>query len=83
MHYVPSFPVLTSVLHLLKSLAMNVYFFRFINIITLFSEAKFYNTTFIITIYYLGLLVAYNECDFLDFDILVLYHFKFAYLRFY
>ena len=30
-----------------------------------------------------GYLAAYNECEFFDFDILVIYNFKSAYLKFY
>jgi len=59
--------------------------FRSINIAAFFLETKLalHITSFMIAIHFQGLSAAYNECDFLDFDILVTQHFKSAYLRFY
>ena len=58
--------------------------FRFTNNITLFlKKTKFQDTSFNMPVHCQGLSAAYNECHFLDFDILVIYHFKSANLRFY
>ena len=56
--------------------------FRFTNNITLFKK-KCQDTCFNVPVHCQGLSAACNECHFLDFDILVIYHFKSAYLRFY
>src|SRR6218665_2964814 len=52
--------------------------------LTLFlKKTKFQDTSFNMPVHFQGLSAACNECYFLDFDILFIYHFKSAYLRFY
>ena len=56
--------------------------FRFTNDITLFLRKKFQDTSFNMPVHCQGLSAACNERHFLDFDILIIYHFKSAYLTF-